>query len=1188
MMKYFLTLLCTVSFTANALTLDERPAEADTWGYRPSAESKVTLNPPGFTWRPTKGADAYVLEVASDAAFANPVYRGEDLPWSAHCPNVTFPAGTYHWRYAAVATEGVQTAWSTVRSFTIGPEAVAFPKPSIDEATARLPKWHPRLFFRNEDLARYRELADGDLAEVYAGLIASADKLLVSPPDVTEPPLYPEGTVRLSAAWKKIWWGNRRRTIAVVNSAATLAFTYRMTGDEKYGQGARDLLMAFAAWDPNGSTQYEYNDEAAMPALYFASRAYSWAYPMLSEADRARMVEVMTVRGRDCYNHLRKRPHLWRPYASHSNRAWHFLGELSITFMDDIPEARSWLDYAMTIFYTCYPVWTGGDGAWHEGVAYWSSYINRFMYWAFVMDSSFGVNVFERPFFQRSGDYGMYLMPPGSNSGGFGDQAQHSSSKGIAPLMAVLAAGASNGHWKWFADTHGVDGGSGYLGMIYGARLGATTSTPPSDLPSSAVFPETGLAMLNTNLLDGTDNVQVLFKSSPMGRVSHGHNSNNAFLLNVNGHTLLRRAGRREVHGSPHHREYMWHTKSDNAILVNGEGQIPHSAEAKGRITSSYFSDNVDVLVGEAGDSYTNLNRWTRRVIFLKPSVVVLHDVLEAPEPSQYQFTLHGDAPFEIGNGNATLQNDHGRVRVQFVEPAGLALTQTDFHDPPLAEWNTFNLKEWHLQAEVRNPAKQQSFLTYLVVGDAEVTERSSAAAGEGLSQLNLTIDGEPAHVEMDAERFSVRWREEEKSFGEAGKEANDHFLVSAEGCGRATGYAEANKIVTLGERTHIAWLDSPEEGFRVRLRTLNRSTGEWSPVHTLDEAYDNHGGPALTADSEGFLHIAYYPHHHAMRYRRSLRPNDITAWTEAEEIGVTASYPTLVCGPDDTLYLTCRESSKTSKWVSNLYTKQKGGAWSGPRAILQADAMNYAHFMEALAWGADHKTLHLATRMYGGSPGRGHTIGYLRSSDFGETWTKWNGTPVALPIDSTTIDVVHQEREGEGVGLRAGSLAIAPNGKPYIVCSVMDTLPATAWLAYPGDDGTWRQRDVRAELPEAFADWSIATPGGLTFSENGTLYVVLTMMKPEDTESKSMWGNPTSEVLLLTSEDLGESFSATVLTDPDPATPRWLPSMERSTGFNRVTGAPGLMYTEGTRGEKNSELVSNNVRWVDLTKPNP
>ena len=92
-----------------------------------------------------------------------------------------------------------------------------------------------------------------------------------------------------------------------------------------------------------------------------------------------------------------------------------------------------------------------------------------------------------------------------------------------------------------------------------------------------------------------------------------------------------------------------------------------------------------------------------------------------------------------------------------------------------------------------------------------------------------------------------------------------------------------------------------------MRVRTLDRRTGDWSPTATVGEAYDNHGGPALTIDSSGFLHIVYYPHHHAMRYRKSKRPNDASEWGEEVLIGEGLTYPTFVCGQDDTLYLSGR-----------------------------------------------------------------------------------------------------------------------------------------------------------------------------------------------------------------------------------------------------------------------------------------
>ena len=209
-----------------------------------------------------------------------------------------------------------------------------------------------------------------------------------------------------------------------------------------------------------------------------------------------------------------------------------------------------------------------------------------------------------------------------------------------------------------------------------------------------------------------------------------------------------------------------------------------------------------------------------------------------------------------------------------------------------------------------------------------------------------------------------------------------DRFVLSTQGSGRATAYSEANKVVTFHGKTHASWLDATDEGFRVRIRTLDHGTGQWSDIYTIGDGFDNHGGPALTVDSQGYLHVAYYAHHHPMRCRKSLRPNDASEWTEYTEVGDKISYPTLVCGADDSLILTCRRSDKPEPWSCMLFTKPASGPWDSGRKLLLAKEPGYAQFMDAFAWSPDHKTLHMSFWFYGGDPGIGKTIGYLRSPD--------------------------------------------------------------------------------------------------------------------------------------------------------------------------------------------------------------
>jgi len=703
-------LVCAVPTLGAQLKLDERPAEAEEWGYCPAAGSVSQVNPPSFSWRLQAGL-TWEIQCAHDSEFKKIEYQVNDIEFNVHCPPLTFTSGSYSWRYRGRNREGDYTNWSQARTFTIANDAVEMPMPTREELIGRIPKSHPRLFMRPENLDKLRELARGKMKTEYDKLVEECERLMASPPATAEPPKYPEGTIRNSDPWREIWWGNRTYTIRALNGTATLAFTRLIGGPEKYGLEAKRILLECAKWDPKGSTGYRYNDEAGMPYNYYFSRTYTFVNDLLSEQEKELCRKVMKIRGDEMYKHLCPR-HLWRPYASHSNRAWHFLGEIGVAFLDEVDGADDWVWFSMNVFFNTYPVWSDDDGGWHEGSSYWSSYINRFTWWADVMREAMGINAYDKPYFSRIGYYPMYLMPPGKLGGGFGDLTARRRARQNVPLVSVLAAQAQNGHWQWYVEQLGGPATVGsYIGFIRGA-LPKVKATPPDDLPASRLFRGTGQAYLNTTLFDADKDVQVVFKSSPFGTQSHGYEANNSFLIWAYGKRLLIRSGYRDSYGSDHHRNWMWSTRSVNNITINGKGQGKRTAKAQGQIIAFKTTPDMEVVIGEAGSAYeTPLERFTRAIIFVKPELIIVYDRLEAKEPSTYEYWLHAINKINVENQNIIqVQNDDVVCDIDFLTPTGLSFEQTDQYDPNPRP--RIKLREWHLTATTPEKSNRMDFVT--------------------------------------------------------------------------------------------------------------------------------------------------------------------------------------------------------------------------------------------------------------------------------------------------------------------------------------------------------------------------------------------------------------------------------------------------------------------------------------------
>ncbi len=688
---------------------EPRPGE---WGYRPADGAVVAVNPPSLCWVHDPDAMAYIVQWSRDPQFRNPV-TVEGVRWCVYTHHEPLQPGTYFWRYCVVRKGGQRSEWSKVRRFVVPRTAVPFPKPTLQELIQRIPKEHPRLFLRADELDKWRLWARTDGREFLQWLVDQAEKVLQKGP-TPEPQV--RGSLR-DPQTRAQWWPNREITLQACMEAETLALAYLLTQNPRYGEGARRWVLHIASWDPDGPTNWGLNCEAAKPLLHRLPRAYDWAYDTLTEAEREKVRQVMRRRALDAWRSGEVREgngHLNMPYNSHGNRTWHKLAECAIAFLGEIPEAEIWFDYAVNKFFAAYPAWHDDDGGWHEGLSYWAGYLSKLVWWTELSLHTLRIDPFKKPYFAVMGNYALYTAPPGSPDMGFGDLSHGRPHSGWS-FVPYFAARTNNPYLAWWAEQYNMrlTTNDPVIRMLY-ALVAPIKGKPPTNLPPSKVFQGTGVAVLNTTLLNSADNVQLRFKSSPMGRQSHGHDPHNSFTLNAYGEALLVNCVYRDWHGSPFHTRWCWSTMAQNTLLVNGEGQKRPSPEPLGRIVAWDLQNGADYVAGDATAAYEGkLKRFIRHIIFVKPDVIVIADEVEAATPSAFQWMLHGLSEFILDEAaqRLILERERAGVLVHYVAPSPLRFRQwSGYEPPPEQKFPT----QWHVEASTVEPQERVFVLTVL------------------------------------------------------------------------------------------------------------------------------------------------------------------------------------------------------------------------------------------------------------------------------------------------------------------------------------------------------------------------------------------------------------------------------------------------------------------------------------------
>jgi hypothetical protein len=249
---------------------------------------------------------------------------------------------------------------------------------------------------------------------------------------------------------------------------------------------------------------------------------------------------------------------------------------------------------------------------------------------------------------------------------------------------------------------------------------------PPKESQTAALFAGVGWAGFHSALDKPQEDTFFLFKSSPFGSVSHSHADQNSFCILKGGKALAIPSGHYgPSYGMPHHAAWTRQTKANNSVLINGEGQVVRSAEAKGKIVDFKHQKAISYLCGDATAAYSGrLTKFLRHVLFLRPGVFLLLDELESPGQARYQWLLHSFEEMKIheSEGEVTSSRDEAYLRIRLASEGGLSFSQTDQFDPPFNEGNPKEYQRevpnhWHFTASTKTPEAKTYIAAVMLVG---------------------------------------------------------------------------------------------------------------------------------------------------------------------------------------------------------------------------------------------------------------------------------------------------------------------------------------------------------------------------------------------------------------------------------------------------------------------------------------
>lgn len=545
---------------------------------------------------------------------------------------------------------------------------------------------HPRVYVTDRELVELRERARTSHRELWQRAISHVRAL------ERDPPLPPAG--------------QRRQQNEVGIAIAEAAFAYKIEGDKKYLNAARQYMDAAVSYDIWGYANNKPNvDLAAGHLLYGLGWGYDLLYHDLSEQDRARYREKLIKQSRLMADYFK--PKSGRTFAYSQNHTFipiTGLGVAAYALYDETPEAPAWASLTRAIYDRVLATYSP-DGYYYEGFEYWIFSTPWLVHYLDAHAHATGEDLYDRPGFRLMHEYVAHSMLPSGNyvfdfgdifegpitRAGKGEEYPRTHPQGhfntnynlLYRLAQRFQSREAQGVAEWLKRFDQVNAEDFWSLVWYDAKLKPLAI---EQQPTSHYFSDHDVFYWRSDWSKEATafafkcgppeghHTESLLQQFPDWRLSsgHAHPDANSFIIFARGEYLTGDTG---YAGLPM-------TVDHNTLLINGKGQakegaghdvfadVPYELLNRIRISEVKIEPARVVVRGDATAAYgtqLGLKRFVREFVYQTGAGFTVVDEVETTEPAMLSLVLHGDNQIKK-ESNTQFRIDAGRVKL-LIEP---------------------------------------------------------------------------------------------------------------------------------------------------------------------------------------------------------------------------------------------------------------------------------------------------------------------------------------------------------------------------------------------------------------------------------------------------------------------------------------------------------------------------------------